>query len=291
MLSLPTTIIALSVLLSLVPTAAHAQGTNGSICKATGALMPLAGLTEASGLAAGRVAGRLWSHNDSGAAVLVAVDPQGKPLGRLTVNGARVEDWEAIAAGPCGKASCLYIGDIGDNKASRRQITVYRVTEPAEPNGSAIAEALHGTYPDGAHDAESLLVAPDGTIVVVTKGETGPVAAYRFPRSTAPGSAVKLERIGKPLAENVKADARVTDGAFSADGKWVILRTNTSLTFYPGDAFMRGVFRESHRVNLAALNEAQGEGVAFGSGQTVYVVSEGGGKKQAGTLGVLSCTP
>jgi hypothetical protein len=280
------------VLLSIgSPAATRAQGTNGSICKATGPLIPLAGLTEASGVAAGRTGGRLWTHNDSGAAVLVAVDLQGKPVGRLTVSGARVEDWEAITAGPCGKASCLYVGDIGDNRASRKQITVYRISEPAEPNGSANAETLHGTYPDGPQDAESLLVAPDGTIVVVTKGEGGPVAAYKFPRNASPGSTVKLERIGKPLAESVKGNGRITDGAFSPDGKWVVLRSNTFLTFYPGDAFMRGEFRESHRVNLAGLNEAQGEGVAFGSGNTVYVVSEGGGKKQAGTLGVLSCMP
>ena len=45
------------------------------------------------------------------------------------------EDWEAIAVGPCGSRTCLFVGDIGDNKARRKHITIHRVTEPADLNG------------------------------------------------------------------------------------------------------------------------------------------------------------
>jgi hypothetical protein len=264
----------------------------GAGCRPNGALVTLADLPEASGLAIGkRSSARLWLHNDSGAPVLLAVDAAGKPAGRLTIGGARVEDWEALAAGPCGKGSCLFVGDIGDNNAKRKRITIYRIAEPAQPDGTATADVFHATYPDGSHDAETLLVAPDGTVLIVTKGETGPVAVYKFPRDLKPGSTVAMERLGSPLAEKAGDNGRITDGAFSADGQWVVLRTRTSLTFYRAEEFMRGTFKAAHRVSLAALKEPQGEAVAFGSNGTVYIAGEGGGKNQPGTLAALSCNP
>lgn len=267
------------------------QGSDGPMCKPAGALMPLPALPEASGIAIDRMGSRIWMHNDSGAPELIALDPRGVVAGRLRLDGARVEDWEALASGPCGKGSCLFVGDIGDNDASRKQITVYRLPEPAQPNGSAKVDTFHASYPDGPHDAETLIVAPDGTLLIVTKGDTGPVAVYKFPRDLQAGSTVKLERVGKAIAERPGDTARVTDGVFSGDGKWVVLRTNTALTFYRGEDFLRGEFREARRVDVSMIKEPQGEAVAFGSGNTVYLGGEGGSKKQPGTLAALSCEP
>ena len=105
--------------------------------------------------------GRVWSHNDSGEPVLYGLDERGKVTARLRLTGAKVEDWEAVAVGPCPSGSCLFVADIGDNDAARKQITVYRVPEPA---GNAetvnVTDVFHATYPDGPHDAETLLVAP-----------------------------------------------------------------------------------------------------------------------------------
>jgi hypothetical protein len=273
-----------------VASLATAQGSN-AVCKAQSPLVNLSTLPEASGLAVGRSAARLWMHNDSGAPELIALDPKGSIAGRLTLRGARVEDWEALASGPCGNTTCLFVGDIGDNDASRKRITIYRVAEPAQASGSADADAFHAAYPDGAHDAETLLVAPDGTLFIVTKGDTGPVAVYRFPRELKAGTTMRLESVGRALADKPGEGSRVTDGAFSADGKWVVLRTNNSLTFYRGADFMRGDFKEAHRVDLSSLKEPQGEAVVFGTGSTVYVGGEGGGKNQPGTLAALSCNP
>ena len=261
-------------------------GSEQTVCKTAATVVQLTSLPEASGLAMTR--GVLWLHNDSGAPDLFAVDAKGQQVGRMVLNGARVEDWEALAAGPCGKGRCLFVGDIGDNDGARKQVTIYRVAEPSQPGGSANAEALHATYPDGAHDAEALLVAPDGTMFIVTKGETGPIALYKFPRETRTGSTVRLERVGE-LKSRASAEERVTDGAFSTDGRWVVLRTRRALSFYSADEFMLGHFREMHRVDVSGLNEPQGEAVTFGPGNTVYVAGEGGGKKQPGTLASLAC--
>ena len=259
-------------------------------CRPSGAVMRLAGLSEASGLAVSRTtAGRLWSHNDSGKPVIVAIDSSGKVTGEVAIAGARVEDWEAMSSAACPGGSCLFIADIGDNNAKRKAITIYRVPEPAAASRSANADAIiHATYPDGAHDAEALLAAPDGTLYVVTKGDTGHVALYRLPRGANGGSA-KLESIGVISKTAPGAAARITDGAISPDGEWVVLRSRDNLTFYRAADFLKGNFRETRRIDLRSLAEPQGEAVAFGPSNTLYVAGEGGGKSQPGTLAVVSC--
>jgi hypothetical protein len=235
--------------------------------------------------------GRLWSHNDSGRAEIYALDAKGTITGKISIAGAQVVDWEAMASARCGRGSCLYIGDIGDNEARRRDITIYRLPEPAQPNGPVQVDAvLRAAYPDGPHDAEALLAAPDGTLYIVTKGETGPVALYRFPGDGGSGKTVRLERVGPPLSKRVSSpDGRITDGAMSPDGDQVVLRTASALTFYQAADFLKGNFRELRRVDLKSLREPQGEGVAFGAANIVYVAGEGGGKSQPGTLAALSC--
>ena len=263
-------------------------------CRPDGAIVRVAGLSEASGLAASRqVAGRLWAHNDSGAPVLFALDARGAVTGRVTVSGAKVEDWEAIGVGSCPAGSCVYVADIGDNDASRQRITIYRVPDAdAKSGATAASEAFHATYPDGAHDAETLLIAQDGRLFVVTKGDTGSVALYAFPREMRPGATVKLERVGGSRESGTPGAAdRVTDGSVSADGQWVVLRSKTALTFYKAADFFSGNWREARRVDLKPLAEPQGEAVAFGADNVLYLAGEGGGKSQPGTFARFTCVP
>lgn len=249
-------------------------------------------LSEASGISrAQRNPGRAWALNDSGEPVVLAVDGRGTVTGRVRITGATVEDWEAIALGPCPGGACLYIGDIGDNDAERERITVYRVPEPHDTMTSAdVIDVFHARYPDGPQDAETLLVTPDGEILVVTKGETGPVRVYRFPRDMQPGAVVELLPVGKPRNQG-KGDSkeRITDGAVSPNGAWIVLRTNHALIFYATAHLMNGNWAEGREVDLRQLGEPQGEGVAFADASTLYVVGEGGGQRQPGTFGRLEC--
>jgi hypothetical protein len=270
----------------------HATQSNPPACKPAGSMVQLESLAEASGLAVSRsTPGRLWAHNDSGKPEITALDEKGTAVGRVSLSGATVEDWEGMASAPCGDGSCLFIGDIGDNEARRKEIRVYRVPEPADAGGSAAVDrVLRASYPDGAHDAEALLAAPNGSLYVVTKGETGPIALYKFPQDGPTGGTMRLERVGEPLSQRAGAAMRVTDGAVSPDGAWVVLRTSAALTFYRAPEFFKGDFRPVRRTDLKSIGEPQGEAVAFGpSINRMYVAGEGGGKKQPGTLAVLSC--
>ena len=247
-------------------------------------------LPEGSGLAASRrTPGRFWSHNDSGDPVVFSLDGSGRVTGRLALAGASVDDWEAVAVGSCPSGSCIYLADIGDNNAKRKRITIYRVAEPAAANGPVeVTGVFHATYPDHAHDAESLLVTGDGRLLIVTKGDTGPVSLYRFPSQLQSGTTMRLERVGgsRPLA----GKDRITDGAMSPDDTWVVLRSTRELIFYRTSDLLSGNWREAGRVALARLGEPQGEGVTFGSDNSLYLMSEGGGNKQPGAFARLTCT-
>jgi hypothetical protein len=262
-------------------------------CRPSEALVSLPDLPEASGVAVSRrTPGRVWVHNDSGEPTLFALDSRGAVTARVRVAGATVEDWEALAVGACDDGSCLYVADIGDNAAERDHITIYRIPEPAGGEQAAVvAEVIHATYPDGAHDAETLLVTQDGTILLVTKGETGPIGVYRVPRDARSRSMVRLERIGEAIQGKAAPDDRVTDGAISPDGQWTVLRSRAALVFYRTTDFVKGVWRDVRRVDLTPLREAQGEGVALGSDAVVYVVGEGGGKQRPGTFTRFTCEP
>lgn len=262
-------------------------------CAPHGSTVRVTELPEASGVAASRrVPGRVWALNDSGRPLLVALNDAGEAVGTVQVEGVEVGDWEAMAVGPCPAGSCLYVADIGDNDAERERISIYRVPEP---DGSAesirVRDVFQATYPDGAHDAETLLVTPHGDLFIVTKGETGPVGLYRFPTPAQPGAVVELIRVGTPRDESKAApDDRITDGAVSPDGRWIVLRTTRALHVHRAADLTAGTWQEGERIDLAAIGEPQGEGVTFASDTLLYLVGEGGGKSRSGTFARLSCT-
>jgi hypothetical protein len=280
-------------LLATMSTAGAQDGsTRAPTCRAGSGLVRVTELPEGSGIAASkRSPGRFWAHNDSGQPILVALDSKGTVVGRIAVPGAKVEDWESVAVGPCPAGSCIYVGDIGDNEAERREITIYRVPEPAASGSIDTAEVFRARYPDGPHDAETLLATPKGDILIVTKGETGPVGLYRLPSDAKAGGTVTLQSIGRPRQVGNAAEQRITDGAVSPSGAWVALRTTTALLWYRTTDLMSGNWREAGRMSLKDLGEPQGEGIAFGDDETIYLVGEGGGKSQPGTFGRLTCAP
>jgi hypothetical protein len=288
------TIAMIALLAACVPAVRvlQAQGRDAMQCRPSGALVKMNELAEASGIAASRRSPDvLWALNDSGDPVIYALDANGGVTGHVRLTGAKVEDWEAIAVGPCGSGSCLYVGDIGDNNGTRKQITIYRVAEPA-PMGdsSAAAEVFHATYPDGPQDAESLVLTSDGSLYIVTKGEKGSVALYRFPRELRAGSTMPLQRVAKPRDAGKSPNSeRITDAAASPQGDWIVLRTNRAVTFHRAKELIAGNWRPAHVVDLADLDEPQGEGVTLTGDGALVVVGEGGGKSAPGTLARLTC--
>ena len=244
-------------------------------------------ITECSGLVASQSnPGILWVHNDSGdSARLFAVGENGALRGVYTLGGAVAVDWEDLAWGPCsdhGWADCLYVGDIGDNARTRAGIQIYRVPEPLVPvEGPPVNEVLTGVerfdceYPDGPHDAETLLVDPaEGIPYVVTKDLAGSTAAYRFPSPPEAGVGEILEQVAILSGRSL-----LTAGDVSPDGARIVLRGYAGAFEYPlppGGTFA-DMFLETPCAKTLAP-EAQGEALAIGpSGLGIFTASEGAG--------------
>lgn len=247
-------------------------------------------LSEASGVAASaRTPGIYWTHNDNGKPRVFAFDSTGAGRGRVEIAGAAQVNWEDIAVAPCGSASCVYVADIGDNAGNRPQIAVYRAPEPAPGDSvSQPASAFPATYPDEPQDAEAMFVLR-GRIYVVTKGETGPIAIYRYPANAAPGTVSRLEKVAELRDEVTRRRERITGAGASSDGRWVAMRTLHMLTIYPAAGIESGAPRAAFTYDLSPLGEAQGEGVAIANDGTVLLSSESGKKKKPGTFARLAC--
>jgi len=246
-------------------------------------------INEASGIAASRKnKGVLWVHNDDGMPRLYAVSSEGKHLGIYNIVGARMQDWEDIATGPGPDPNVdyIYIGAIGDNRARRRSVFVYRVAEPvvdANQQKTVVAvrgvEAIELTYPDGARDAETLMIDPlTRDLYIITKEKPGKVyrAAYpqtAFAEATADksaGSKTTLEYVGSlPWGT-------ATGGDISADGQMIIVRNYfaASVWLRPKDEALWKGF-EGKECKVPLIFEPQGEAICFDSeGKGYFTTSE-----------------
>jgi len=248
-------------------------------------------LKESSGLAQGRSnPGLFWSHNDAGnSPVLYGVSSEGSLGATVRVQGATLEDWEDIEAGPCGGTNCLFVGDIGDNSGNRGTITIYRVEEPAAGAASAAATALTARYPGGPRDAEAMFMLSDD-IYIVTKGREGPIELYRFPEAASQRGTATLEKVRELWPTPKESDDRVTSASASPDGRWVGIRTYRKLYIYPAGSLTSttGSIPEPIVMDLSSLREKGGEGLALANDGTVFLSSEAGGKGPA-RLSRLKC--
>ncbi len=245
-------------------------------------------IDESSGLTVStRDPERLWTHNDSGdsARIFALGTPQdGKcsTVGILQLAGVDAFDAEDLAAGP---GNTLWLADIGDNIGQRTRIVLDRVVEPATISGTVPVPAsrFRFSYPDEAHDAEAVLVAPSGQVVIVSKGSTSKPRIYAAPGrpaavgATAPAEVVPLIGHGELNAPGAGGTfSAVTGGAVSPDGHLVVLRTYLGAYVYPvvGDDLVGALLATPRSVSLPP--QPQGESVTFtADGRALLVSSEG----------------
>jgi hypothetical protein len=245
-------------------------------------------IREASGLVASRKnPGVLWTHNDSGNPNrLYALDSQGRTLGTYSLHTARSgipnRDWEDIAIGPGPEEGqhYLYIGDIGDNQRAFASKFVYRVPEPNVDVGQTaidtalvISTKLTLRYPDGAKDAETLMVDPRTKDIYIVSKEGSNAGVYRAAYPQSSQEPITLERV-TTLGLSV-----VVAGDISPQGDEVLLKTYGQV-FYWSRAAGQSLW-EALSVDplpVPYTREPQGEAVAWAADATgYYTLSERSG--------------
>lgn len=263
---------------------------------------------EASGIAVstGTPGAFFLIGDETGTDTIVAVNGTGEVIADIVVDGMSADNAEALSAGACGSTPlqgppaerCLYLGDIGDNAARRDSITVYRLAEPAldPPSAGPVpADAWEYRYPDGAHNAESMMVDTDGSLIVVTKpDQKGSLPHRMYTGSPGGGELTFVREFRPPAAErplrtlftgNVATDLAAGPGR-------VLLLTYDEVQQYtaPDPAAPLTGFPDWPHRRLPLESLPQAEGITpTDDGCGYAVASEAGPGGRNGSLTVVSC--
>ncbi|MCK8679206.1 WD40 repeat domain-containing protein [Streptomyces lichenis] len=228
-------------------------------------------ITESSGLAASRAhPGVYWTHNDQDGPRLFAVDGRtGKTVATVTLRGVGTpRDMEAVSVGADGD---VYVGDIGDNlDGSWDHVWIYRFREPERLADQTVTATQYTVkYADGPRNAEALMVHPKtGRVYIASKNEDGG-GLYEGPAKLSAGGVNTFRRIGEV--------PWVTDGAFSPDGRELVLRSYFSARAYEWKDGRLGTDRP-----VSAPFQRQSESVTYTlDGSTLLFGSEGSGSRVA----------
>ncbi|WP_405797894.1 WD40 repeat domain-containing protein [Streptomyces sp. NBC_01506] len=246
-------------------------------------------ITESSGLAASRAhPGVYWTHNDQDKPLIYGVDSRtGETVATITMRGVgEPRDMEAISVGADGD---IYVGDIGDNlNGSWDHVWIYRFPEPERLADTTVDATQYDVkYADGPRDAEALMVHPTtGRVYIASKNENGG-GLYEGPAKLTTGGTNTFKRVGEV--------PWVTDGAFSPDGKELVLRSYFSARGY---VWKDGRLGEDHRVSAPIQGQSEsvtytldGSALMFGTEGTrsevrrVDIEKDGGSSAGAGSTG------
>ena len=231
-------------------------------------------LAELSGLVA--VGDQLLAVNDGGDQAAVHLLDAACQV--VDVHTAAVDpyDPEDMAIGADGT---VWLADTGDNNAIRPTVALIAL----RPDSTTAVYRL--SYPDGPHDAEALLLAPDGTPYLVTKEVLGASKVYRPASALVDGGTVALAEVaavnvtltGTPGGPVGRAgQLMITGGAVSADGSRLALRTYTDAYVWPlaGSDVPGALAAPPVRVPLP--ESPQGEAISFSAdNRNLVVASEG----------------
>jgi hypothetical protein len=263
-------------------------------------------MDETSGIAASRTnPGYYYVHNDSGdSSRFFAITPDGHLRSIFYFKGdpalrLGVKDCEDIAAGegPDSGSNYVYMGDIGDNWAHRKYITIYRIKEPAIPRqlsdtsrpsnspGTQSPRTIPTThldadplvlqYPDGARDAETLMVDPiDKLLYIISKREDS-VHVYSTPLYFKAHDTLTLTMHTKLYFSG--KGKWITAGDISPKGDQILVKSYRKVYYWqrpPGEPVWKILRQQPHI--LPYIIERQGEGIGFAlDGRSYYCVSEG----------------
>jgi hypothetical protein len=154
----------------------------------------------------------------------------------------------------------VWVGDIGDNTASRGSVRLLR--GPYGRGDRTVTPTVYPlVYPDGPHDAETLLAQPrTGRLFVVSKTIFGGTV-YAVPRHLSPDRPNRMRAVAD-------APGLATDGAFFPDGRHFVVRGYGDATVYAYPSFEEvGSFR--------LPDQQQGEGIAVDERGGLHVCTEG----------------
>ncbi len=267
-------------------------GSGTAICKITDSRM-----TEASGIVA--TAGGYLVINDGNTnqsrEKIFTLDKNCKITSQVSYPRPAIDPEDLAMA----KDGTVWVADIGDNSPAsggdnqrRSTIALWSIAP-----GSKTPVIHRLAYPDGkARDAETLLMSPNGTPVIVTKEPAGEVYVPAGALQSDNKEGVKLKKVGTFTPEKTGTpnpllfigSALITGGAVSADGTKAVVRTMSDAYEFDvsGGDVAAAVTSGKYRITPLP-NEPQGEGISYApDGKSFVTCSD-----QTGPSTLLRYTP
>ena len=139
-------------------------------------------------------------------------------------------------------------------------------------------QLLRFTYPDGPHNAETLMVNPkNGDIYIVTKRQSGPAGVYRLLPEFSGDRTVQADKIADIMVPSIP-NGLVTGGDISPDGQRMILCDYVSGYEYElpvGSTRFDDIWTQQPEI-VDLGNRPVGEAVGYSAdGLSIYATSEG----------------
>lgn len=228
---------------------------------------------------------RIWSHEDSGNSnELYCSDSTGNLLRTLVISNVSNTDWEDITA---DNDETWFIGDFGNNNNQRTDLAIYIIPDPETIAGNSVPAGIisfslddQTAFPppssDRNYDIEAMAWYAD-SLYLFTKDRSNPftgiVKMYVLPDQ--PGN-YSARLAGSFFAGSTTGSGRVTAADINLHTGELMLLTNEKLISfkdYPGYRFFEGTKTEYSFRNLPGQNE----GLAFVSGNKLYMTEEGSG--------------
>lgn len=224
-----------------------------------------------------------WVHNDSGDdAKIYLIDTGANLLCTYMLEGVVARDFEEIAWMMRDGKYHLVVGDIGDNRAKRKQVSFHVFAEPVWQKGEkqakiASVNSFSAVYPDGARDAEAFFVDPLTNQLILISKRDFHVRVYSADflqeNTTYHAGSNKPYHLKKEIELPLFF---VTAADISASGQDILIKNLTSIYHWRRDPAQSVVaaLRERY-TEIPYAPEPQGEGIAFDrDGRSFYTISE-----------------
>ena len=223
----------------------------------------------------------VWTIEDNGNKdEIYKVNFKGEILKTLKVKNAKNNDWEDITKDSLGN---VYIADIGNNANERKNLVVYKISNPEIESGGKIdADKIEFYYPEQKkfppkkakklYDAEAIFHWGK-KLYIVTKNRTDPfngeALIYTIPDTKGKYKAKLVGRI--KVCEDWKT-CQITSIAISADGKKIVALSYGKLFVYTD--FSLDDFSDGNIKEIDLETRSQLEAVCFLDDNTLLLSNE-----------------
>lgn len=232
----------------------------------------------------------IWTLEDSGnEPQLFALDTKGALVHTVTITDAQNNDWEDLTSDKQGN---LYIGDFGNNKNERKDLSVYKISaSDLTKKEASVAEKISFFFPEQTlfppkkserfYDVESFFLF-EGHFYLFTKNRSskfdGTTLLYQVPNKSGNQPAKLISSF--KTCDNFNHCA-VTSADISPDGKKVALLSSDKVwifTDFNSNNFLSG---KVEQIDLKSFT--QKEGICFVGNEKLYITDEKD-KKTGGKL-------